>query len=178
MGFLSQRVERSELAAGDHIYTWRAGFVYAHHGIYVGGKKVVHFTATEGSTDATTRLFAVCTSSSICPTVCTNQDIPDCGFHKSSGVFLSCLDCFLGNGLLYRFEYGQRSLVLLAKLRGGTCTTAESDPPETVIRRAMDSFTTDLESMISLTGTVKILPNTVKQDTSSILQKLIKWLAD
>lgn len=67
---------------------------------------------------------------------CTN--ILDCGFqHKESGVVLSCLDCFLGDGLLYRFDYGASPSVFLTKLRGGTCTTAQSDPPEAVIHRAM-----------------------------------------
>jgi hypothetical protein len=34
MGLLSQRVERSEIKPGDHIYTWRAGYAYSHHGTY------------------------------------------------------------------------------------------------------------------------------------------------
>lgn len=32
MGFLSHRVEVANLEAGDHIYTWRTGFAYSHHG--------------------------------------------------------------------------------------------------------------------------------------------------
>ena len=32
MGLLSHRVERSEMKPGDHIYTWRAGYTYSHHG--------------------------------------------------------------------------------------------------------------------------------------------------
>ena len=32
MGLLSHRVERSEMRPGDHIYTWRAGYTYSHHG--------------------------------------------------------------------------------------------------------------------------------------------------
>ncbi|THU63195.1 hypothetical protein C4D60_Mb01t13160 [Musa balbisiana] len=96
-------------------------------GIHVGGSKVVHFTrkkdASFGSSSA---------ASAICPT------FPDCGFRQpDSGVILCCLDCFLGNGALYRFEYGVSPSVFLAKLRGGTCTTAESDPPDSVIDRAM-----------------------------------------
>lgn len=63
---------------------------------------------------------------------------PDCGFRQpNSGVVLSCLDCFLRNGSLYCFEYGVSPTIFLAKIRGGTCTTAPSDPPETVIHRAM-----------------------------------------
>lgn len=41
------------------------------------------------------------------------------------------------NGSLYCFEYEASPSVFLAKVRGGTCTTAASDPPETVIHRAM-----------------------------------------
>ncbi|KAJ0739991.1 hypothetical protein HanOQP8_Chr06g0211891 [Helianthus annuus] len=33
MGLLSNRVERSKIKAGDHIYTYRAVFAYSHHGI-------------------------------------------------------------------------------------------------------------------------------------------------
>ena len=33
MGLLTNRVERSEISPGDHIYTWRAVFTYSHHGI-------------------------------------------------------------------------------------------------------------------------------------------------
>lgn len=70
--------------------------------------------------------------SSGCPT------FPDCGFRQpDSGVVLSCLDCFLGSGSLYCFEYGVPPTVFLAKVRGGTCTTAGSDPPGTVVHRAM-----------------------------------------
>ncbi|KAK3129650.1 hypothetical protein QOZ80_6BG0482850 [Eleusine coracana subsp. coracana] len=136
MGLLSNRVERSEIRPGDHIYTWRAVYAYSHHGIYVGGSKVVHFTRkkeTEGSdssSDSTSILISEAPSE--CPT------FPDCGFQlPSSGVVLTCLDCFLRNGSLYCFEYGVPSTVFLAKLRGGTCTIAQSDPPETVIHRAM-----------------------------------------
>ena len=31
-GVLSNRVDREDLAAGDHIYSWRAAYLYAHHG--------------------------------------------------------------------------------------------------------------------------------------------------
>uniref|UniRef100_A0A5B7BVI9 LRAT domain-containing protein n=1 Tax=Davidia involucrata TaxID=16924 RepID=A0A5B7BVI9_DAVIN len=140
MGLLSHRVERSEIVAGDHIYTWRGVFTYSHQGIYVGGSKVVHFTCEQNSGDSPLISWGPSSGSSsswklpltTCPT------FPDCGFGQpESGVVLSCLDCFLVNGSLYRFEYGVTPPVFLAKLRGGTCTTAESDPPEAVINRAM-----------------------------------------
>ncbi|MCL7034601.1 hypothetical protein MKW94_010563 [Papaver nudicaule] len=55
----------------------------------------------------------------------------------SQGVVLSCLDCFLGSGSLYLFEYGVTPSIFFAKVRGGTCTTAQSDPKDMVIHRAM-----------------------------------------
>ncbi|KAK7397451.1 hypothetical protein VNO78_18623 [Psophocarpus tetragonolobus] len=133
MGLLSNRVERNEIKPGDHIYTYRAVFTYSHHGVFVGGSKVVHFrpernlksmTETSSNPDDPT--------SNPCPC------FPDCGFRQpNSGVVLSCLDCFLRNGSLYCFEYEVSPSVFLSKIRGGTCTTASSDPPETVIHRAM-----------------------------------------
>ncbi|KAK7285761.1 hypothetical protein RJT34_20542 [Clitoria ternatea] len=135
MGLLSHRVERHQINPGDHIYTYRAVFTYSHHGVFVGGSKVVHFRPEKNlnlkSTTETSSNLDDPTSSP-CPT------FPDCGFRQpNSGVVLSCLDCFLGNGSLYCFEYGVSPSVFLTKIRGGTCTTALCDPPETVIHRAM-----------------------------------------
>ncbi|CAI0548335.1 unnamed protein product [Linum tenue] len=33
MGVLSNKVQREDLKPGDHIYSWRHGYVYSHHGI-------------------------------------------------------------------------------------------------------------------------------------------------
>lgn len=121
--------------------TWIKHFA----GIYVGGGKVVHFTREPNSgssgvsflssSDPTSDPFLSCSSSGV-PSTCSN--FLDCGFRKTeSGVVLSCLDCFLGGGSLYRFEYGVTPSAFLAKLRGGTCTIAESDPQNAVIHRAM-----------------------------------------
>ncbi|XAR62943.1 hypothetical protein NMG60_11022694 [Bertholletia excelsa] len=129
MGLLSNRVERSEIRPGDHIYTYRAVLAYSHHGIFVGGSKVVHFTRVETSANSYNQMHNLQSS---CLT------FPDCGFGQpNSSVVLSCLDCFLRNGSLYCFEYGVSPSVFLAKVRGGTCTTASPDPPQTVIHRAM-----------------------------------------
>ncbi|GFY81539.1 NC domain-containing protein-like protein [Actinidia rufa] len=136
MGILSNRVERSEIKPGDHIYTYRAVFAYSHHGIFVGGSKVVHFTrerdansSSETSSNSYDEMYDL-------PSSCLT--FPDCGFRQpNSGVVLSCLDCFLQNGSLYCFEYGVAPSVFIAKVRGGTCTIAPSDPPESVIHRAM-----------------------------------------
>jgi len=135
MGLFSNKVDRSQLSVGDHVYSWRRGYTYAHHGVYVEGNKVVHFTRGSGHELGTRTILDMFVSSSI-PTrslICL-----DCGFKReNSGVTLSCLDCFLAGGNLYRFEYGVSAAVFLAKARGGTCTLAESDPLETVNYRAM-----------------------------------------
>lgn len=32
MGVLSNKIEREQLKPGDHIYSWRSAYIYAHHG--------------------------------------------------------------------------------------------------------------------------------------------------
>ncbi|ONK59215.1 uncharacterized protein A4U43_C08F4160 [Asparagus officinalis] len=136
MGLLSNKIERSEIKSGDHIYTWRAAYTYSHHGIYVGGEKVVHFTRKKETSSSGLNSSSSSTPSSNLSSSCLT--FPDCGFQQpNSGVILSCLDCFLGTGSLYNFEYGVTPSHFLAKVRGGTCTIAEADPPESVIHRAM-----------------------------------------
>lgn len=97
---------------------------------------MVHFTREKDTSSSTNTSFSSFRSSSKMESAC--MIFPDCGFRQpNSGVVLSCLDCFLGSGSLYCFEYGVPASVFLANVRGGTCTTAESDPAETVINRAM-----------------------------------------
>nr|DAD30089.1 TPA_asm: hypothetical protein HUJ06_031557 [Nelumbo nucifera] len=43
------KIDRSELKEGDHIYCWRSHlYLYAHHGIYIGNEQVIHFTPARG----------------------------------------------------------------------------------------------------------------------------------
>ncbi|XP_059456585.1 protein LEAD-SENSITIVE 1-like [Corylus avellana] len=134
MGVLINRVERSEIKPGDHIYTYRAAYTYSHHGIFVGENKVVHFTAQKHLNSSSW----ASSGSSLYNSMITCSSYPECGFRKpNSGVLRSCLDCFLRNGSLYRYEYGVSKSVFLAHVRGGTCSTAKSDPPEEVTRRAL-----------------------------------------
>ncbi|KAI3756319.1 hypothetical protein L1987_56139 [Smallanthus sonchifolius] len=108
MSLLSQKVERSELkgAKGGRLLAPLSRFSSSSSG---DGKKE--------------------------KTRCSNSF---CGLEKvaGSGVRLSCIDCFLKEGTLCRFEYQVSHEFLLASIVGGTCTTAESDPPEEVIYRA------------------------------------------
>ncbi|KAI3854481.1 hypothetical protein MKX03_003296 [Papaver bracteatum] len=213
MGVLFNGAQRSDLKPGDHIYTWRVVYAYSHHGIYMGGDKVVHFTQerdessgfgaslntsapsssvpsnlklptpsasasnfpsnlklpnpsasasnfsanlklpnpSSGSTSkAPSNLSSINSSGSGSNSSSFNSfgsglnlasscsNFPDCGFkNPNSGVVISCLDCFLGSGSLYLFEYKVTPSIFFAKIRGGTCTTAKSDPKDMVIHRAM-----------------------------------------
>lgn len=136
MGLLSNKIDKTQIKPGDHIYSWRAIYTYSHHGIYVGGNKVVHFTRERDNSSSDLITLGSSASSSSLPSSCPTS--PDCGFrHENSGVALTCLDCFIGNGWLYCFEYGVTPSIFLAKIRGGTCTTAPSDSTDIVIHRAM-----------------------------------------
>ncbi|XP_020234112.1 uncharacterized protein LOC109814159 [Cajanus cajan] len=136
MGVLSNMIDREQLKPGDHIYSWRQAYIYAHHGIYVGDGMVIHFTRGAGQEIGTgTVLDSILFSSS--PSHYSDTPCPRCGDQSTSdGVISSCLDCFLSGGNLYVFEYGVSPAFFLAKARGGTCTLAPSDPTEDVLRRA------------------------------------------
>ncbi|XP_051139818.1 protein LEAD-SENSITIVE 1 [Andrographis paniculata] len=136
VGVLSNRIGRDQLNPGDHIYSWRHSYLYAHHGIYVGNDRVIHFTRGAGQEIGTGTIldrYLVSSPSSNSSTA----PCPRCGDQSDKdGVISSCLDCFLASGELYQFQYSVSPAIFLAKARGGTCTLASSDPPEDVIHRA------------------------------------------
>jgi len=135
MGVLSNRVSKSQVSPGDHIYSWRSAYTYAHHGIYTGDDQVIHFTRGRDEELGTGTILDVFLVSSR-PTTGLGR-CEKCGVQAdSSGVVLSCLDCFLLGDPLYRFEYGIDPMTFLAKARGGTCTLAKSDDKELVLHRA------------------------------------------
>lgn len=136
-GLVSNRIPRHALQPGDHIYTWRFAYSYSHHGIYVGDGKVIHFTRGQGRELGTgTFLDNFLTSSGSSPSH-AYRTCEKCGVNSNSnGVLLSCLDCFLAGDPLYRFEYDEKVVIFLARVRGGTCTLALSDKPEDVLHRA------------------------------------------
>uniref|UniRef100_A0A6N2NDS2 LRAT domain-containing protein n=2 Tax=Salix TaxID=40685 RepID=A0A6N2NDS2_SALVM len=135
MGLLSNSIKRDELKPGDHIYSWKNAYLYAHHGIYVGDETVVHFTRGSGQEIGTgTVLDRLVFSMSPHP---SDNPCPKCGDQsRLDGVISSCIDCFLSGGYLYLFEYDASLALFIAKPRGGTCTLAKSDPPEDVLHRA------------------------------------------
>lgn len=136
MGLFSNKIKREELKAGDHIYSWRNAYVFAHHGVYVSDGMVIHFTRGAGlEIGIGTVLDRIIFSSSTARP--SDNPCPRCGdYWRDDGVILSCIDCFLSGGELYLFEYDVSPALFLAKPRGGTCTLAKSDPPEDVVHRA------------------------------------------
>ncbi|XP_074307392.1 protein LEAD-SENSITIVE 1-like [Silene latifolia] len=137
MGVFSNKISRDELKPADHIYSWRNAYLYSHHGIYAGDGKVIHFTRGPGQEAGTGTVLDRVIFSSSASSDKSRPPCPVCGDQTDlTGVISSCLDCFLWDGELYRYEYGVSTLFYLAKARGGTCTIARSDPPEDVLRRA------------------------------------------
>ncbi|KAK8461204.1 hypothetical protein SEVIR_2G457550v4 [Setaria viridis] len=127
-GLLSNRVDREDLVAGDHIYSWRAAYLYAHH----GDEMVIHFTRAAGHEIGTgtfldSFLFSSSTSSAAAgDPPCQRQR---CGHlvRPDDGVVMSCLDCFFGSSPRRRlavslalFHYAVSPALFLAKARGGT----------------------------------------------------------
>ncbi|KAH7512250.1 hypothetical protein FEM48_Zijuj12G0070500 [Ziziphus jujuba var. spinosa] len=128
------RVARESLKPGDHIYSWRTAYVYAHHGIYIGDDRVIHFTrrGQEVGTGTVLDLLLVSSGPAQSPEPCPTCTPPE----EGSGVVSSCLNCFLAGGVLYRFGYAVSPALFLAKARGGTCTLASSEPEDIVVHRA------------------------------------------
>ncbi|XP_071727543.1 protein LEAD-SENSITIVE 1-like [Rutidosis leptorrhynchoides] len=134
MDLISQKIERSALQEGDHIYTWRRLKTYSHHGIFFEKNIIIHFLST---TNVGGGISSISSFSKNAP--CS---MSHCGVEKvaGSGIRMCCIDCFIKKGKLYRFKYEASREFLLAKLRGGTCTTATPDPPGDVIARAIYLF--------------------------------------
>ncbi|KAK9289868.1 hypothetical protein L1049_008029 [Liquidambar formosana] len=134
MGLLSNRVDRNSLKPGDHIYSWRNAYIYAHHGIYIGDDKIIHFTrrGQEVGTGTVLDIILVSSGPARSQVPCPTCSPPE----EGHGVVSSCLNCFLAGGILYRFEYAVSPALFIAKARGGTCTLAVSDPNDIVVHRA------------------------------------------
>ncbi|KAF3433992.1 hypothetical protein FNV43_RR25095 [Rhamnella rubrinervis] len=120
MDLLSKKIRREELKPGDHIYTWRLGYSYSHHGIYMGDGKVVHLTRAPG-------LIIFSSSHESSPSHHSGED--------QDRVVCCSIEEFLCGGDLYLYEYGVMTVLFLIK-RGGSCTPFTSDPPKDVLHRA------------------------------------------
>ncbi|XP_055803948.1 protein LEAD-SENSITIVE 1-like isoform X2 [Solanum dulcamara] len=105
-------------------------------GIYVGDGMVIHFTRAAGQEIGTGTVLDRFIFSSF-PSHPSGSPCPRCGDQsRNEGVISSCLECFLCGGELYLFKYSVSPGLFIAKIRGGTCTIAPSDPPELVLHRA------------------------------------------
>eukprot|EP00897_Mesotaenium_endlicherianum_P009130 jgi/Mesen1/8245/ME000443S07388 len=106
-------------------------------GVYVGDGRIIHFTRGMDRELGTNTSWDYVFSSSNAGPAMAAIPCEVCGTHSNShGVVESCLDCFVGTGALYRFNYGTDWLTFLAKVRGGTCTTAACEAPEAAVHRA------------------------------------------
>ncbi|KAF3433991.1 hypothetical protein FNV43_RR25094 [Rhamnella rubrinervis] len=137
MGVLLNKIQKEQLKIGDHIYSWRRAYIYAHHGIYVGDEKVIHFTQAARQETGKRNMFDDVIFSSAPRSTFPGFHCPTCGDQsKLDGVISSCLDCFLSGGDLYRFKYGVDIDTFFAETLGRTCTVAFADPAEQVVHRA------------------------------------------
>ncbi|KAL4301729.1 hypothetical protein GQ457_10G013920 [Hibiscus cannabinus] len=108
-------VRRDDLMPGDHIFSNRAFRLYYHHGIYVGDDMVIHLMGPSK--------------------VYNKAACKKCGFKPQSGIFKTCLDCFLEGHSLYRYKYDVSYLKLLFK-RSGSCSIWECKPAKEVVETA------------------------------------------
>ncbi|KAK6232972.1 hypothetical protein SCA6_003045 [Theobroma cacao] len=128
---------------GDHIYTTRAGGLYAHHGIYVGNDMVIHLQAPfKGSGSS-----FMGSASSFMGSGSSSKEIESappcqkCGYkpqYCQGGIIKTCLDCFLDGRSSFEFyEYGVPTSYFNNKPRG-TCSVSPSKPDHEVVERATD----------------------------------------
>ncbi|EOY11026.1 NC domain-containing-related-like protein [Theobroma cacao] len=106
---------------GDHIYSTRAGGLYAHHGIYVGNDMVIHLQAPPKGSGSST-------------------PCQKCGYKRDcqGGIIKTCLDCFLdGRSSLEFYEYGSSIFEFNIKKRG-SCTIFHTKPADEVVKTAND----------------------------------------
>ncbi|KAH7430456.1 hypothetical protein KP509_09G100100 [Ceratopteris richardii] len=134
MGLFSNKISKEELHVGDHIYSWKPWYIYAHHGIYIGDNKVINFTARAGGGEGMGGILKNLFASSVLKQ--SFQHCSECSqnMENTNGVLVSCLECFVHGSQIHRFEYGVDTKTFLAQARGGT---SHADPVEDVLHRAL-----------------------------------------
>ncbi|KAI6692687.1 hypothetical protein NL676_020397 [Syzygium grande] len=149
MKLIWKKVDPKDLKPGDHIYAYKRYGSYSHHGIYVGGGYVIHFTRTESKE-------AILSLSTVEPE--TVPACPECGYQENAGrgVIKTCLNCFRrGRETLHSihyFMYGAPRLGLLLK-NSGTCSTLScSRSPEQVVEAAYELLRSNGFGKYDLTG--------------------------
>ncbi|XP_057543765.1 protein LEAD-SENSITIVE 1-like [Amaranthus tricolor] len=93
-------ISKDDLKPRDHIYTYRTGYIYCHHGIYEGNGRIIHFT---GDMLGGNSLSSFSSSSS------HHKKCSNCGYQSNvMGVIRTCFDCFLHEFKnLYLYVYGK-----------------------------------------------------------------------
>ncbi|XP_022720039.1 uncharacterized protein LOC111277873 isoform X3 [Durio zibethinus] len=95
-------VRRDALRPGDHIYSDRTLRLYFHHGIYVGDDMVIHLMGPSKIYD--------------------RPPCKKCGFKPQTGIFKTCLDCFLEVGTANRQMKLSKQLIVCSKTRASAAT--------------------------------------------------------
>ncbi|XP_022720038.1 uncharacterized protein LOC111277873 isoform X2 [Durio zibethinus] len=96
-------VRRDALRPGDHIYSDRTLRLYFHHGIYVGDDMVIHLMGPSKIYD--------------------RPPCKKCGFKPQTGIFKTCLDCFLeAVGTANRQMKLSKQLIVCSKTRASAAT--------------------------------------------------------
>ena len=91
-GFIFHNVSRQTLEPGDHIYVYRKGGLYNHHGIYISEEEVIHFVDKSLS-------------------LTTGKKDP----RNREGVFCDSLDDFLEGGTPHLVTYNETMISTLFK---------------------------------------------------------------
>ncbi|GMN44228.1 hypothetical protein TIFTF001_013424 [Ficus carica] len=123
------KIDKSMIKPGDHIYSYRNGHAYSHHGIYVGGNMVIHFTRTKQ--EKLHKIFKASSGGR------AEHRCEICGYESKTklGVVKTCLDCFLVDHGIYLFQYNVSKENCVTK-RPGTYSMQSCDTSDVVIRRA------------------------------------------
>ncbi|KAL3682786.1 hypothetical protein R1sor_000808 [Riccia sorocarpa] len=142
---INHAVKESDLKPGDHIYCYRSKSYssYAHHGVYIGDGKIIHFldnseSATGDTEGLNSNFFGFSSSSG----ASSSSRCEECRANKSGGVQLTCLKCFLKGDTLRLFYYGVSKAELALNLRGGS-SGLKAEEPEKVLHRAHYLLQTD-----------------------------------
>ncbi|OMO96261.1 hypothetical protein COLO4_15389 [Corchorus olitorius] len=124
-------VRGDTLNPGDHIYSYRHTHIFSHHGIYVGKGTVTNLNNEEVEiNDAVIHFMGSGKYNNINP-------CEKCGhIHgRTTGVVITCLDCFLQGHELHLYQYDVSTLRFKRK---GTCSTKTCKAAKEVIETAFE----------------------------------------
>ncbi|KAF4404222.1 hypothetical protein G4B88_014678 [Cannabis sativa] len=98
----------------------------------MGDDRVIHFTRTKTK------------KVNLIRTVFGREPCGECGYKpdEGKGVVKSCVECFLDDHRLFRFEYNVGISERILK-KSGTCSVASSDMAKKVTERAKDMLNSD-----------------------------------